>query len=119
MKIKHEFFSLSQLALARLTPFHRALAHLALALPAVAMLGGASACSIAEPAPVIEYRKMEVTERVPGAVYEEWVEPMYDTVHVPGQIDPAGNYYRMPHQSVVEIRHDRFDDVDYEENEKR
>jgi hypothetical protein len=88
-------------------------------LLAVVLLGGTSGCSISEPAPVIEYRKMEVTERVPGAVYEEWVEPMFDSVQVPGQIDPAGNYYRMPHQSVVEIRHDRFDNVDYNESEKR
>lgn len=104
MNKKHKFFSLSRYALVLL---------------AAVMGGGASGCSVVEPGPVIEYRKMEVTERVPGAVYEEWVEPMYDTVHVPGQIDPAGNYYRMPHQSVVEIRHDRFDDVDYKESEKR
>jgi multidrug efflux pump subunit AcrA (membrane-fusion protein) len=111
---KYEFFSFYRIGLARAVPPLPALT-----LFAVVMVGGASGCSVAEPAPVIEYRKMEVTERVPGTVYEEWVEPMYDTVHVPGQIDPAGNHYRMPHQSVVEIRHDRFDDVDYKESEKK
>jgi len=64
------------------------------------------------PAPVAV---VEVTENpVPGTVTEPWVEPMFDQVDVPGQIDPAGNYYRLPHRTTWEIRTDRVEGVQYE-----
>ena len=51
----------------------------------------------------------------PGVVTEAWVEPMYDTVKVPAQLDPAGNYFRPAHRTIVEIRPDRFQQVQYED----
>jgi len=50
---------------------------------------------------------------VPGTVDEAWVEPMYDTVKVPGQLDPTGTYYRLPHKTIYEIRPGRFQEVQY------
>lgn len=52
---------------------------------------------------------VEIVENpVPGTVTQPWVEPMYDTVKVPGQLDRTGTYYRLPHETVVEIRSDRY-----------
>ena len=56
-------------------------------------------------------------ERVPGTVTYEWVEPMYDTIEVPGQLDATGTYYRLPHRTVVEIRQDRFQHVQYPDSQ--
>ena len=65
-------------------------------------------------------RTQPVTERifveennVPGTITEPWVEPMYDTVEVPAQLDPTGTYYRPSHQTVVEIRPGRAQPVQY------
>lgn len=50
-------------------------------------------------------------EPVPGTVNEVWVEPMYDTIEVPGQLH---NYsYRLPHRAVVEIPHGKVQKVEY------
>ena len=64
---------------------------------------------------------VEVQEnKVPGTVTEPWVEPMYDTVRVPGQLDPTGTYYRKGHQTVVEIRPGRLQEVQFpNENDKQ
>ena len=53
---------------------------------------------------------------VPGTVSEVWVEPMYDTIKVPGQLDPSATYYRLPHRTVTEIRPERFQRVQYPAN---
>ncbi len=50
---------------------------------------------------------------IPGTVRDTWAEPMYDTVKVQGQIDPANTYYRAPHQTVVEIRPGKFREVQF------
>jgi hypothetical protein len=52
-------------------------------------------------------------EAVPGTVNEIWAEPMYDTVEIPGQLDPSGMYYRKPHRTVVEIRQEKYQKVEY------
>lgn len=50
---------------------------------------------------------------VPGTVNDIWVEPMIDTVRVPGAIDPNNIYYRKQHTAVVEIRKGRGQFVEY------
>ena len=62
---------------------------------------------------------VEVQENsIPGTVTEPWVEPMYDTVKVPGRLDPSGTYYRPSHKTVVEVRPGRVQPVQYpEQNE--
>ena len=45
---------------------------------------------------------------VPGTVNDVWVEPMYNSVRIPGQLDPRGNYYRAGHTGIAEIRPGRF-----------
>ena len=68
-----------------------------------------------EPAP----KSVVVQEnKISGTVDKAWVEPMYDTVKVPAQIDPTNTYYRPSHQEVVEIRPERFENVRYD-NEKK
>jgi hypothetical protein len=58
---------------------------------------------------------VEVTENpVPGTVSQPWVEPMFDQVEVPAQLDPAATYYRLPHKTTYEIRTDRVEGVNYE-----
>ena len=52
-------------------------------------------------------------EVVPGTVNDLWVEPMIDQVRVPGQIDAKGVYYRPSHNTLAEIRHGRFQKVQY------
>ncbi len=52
-------------------------------------------------------------DKVPGTVTEAWVEPMYEHVKVPGQLDPTSTYYRAPHKTMVEIRPGRFQRVEY------
>lgn len=50
---------------------------------------------------------------VPGTVTEDWEEPMYDQVKIPGQLDPTATYYRNPHSTVVEIRSGRYQEVQF------
>jgi hypothetical protein len=52
-------------------------------------------------------------EPVPGTVEDVYVEPMYDTVRVPGQLDPNGVYYRPSHKTIYEIRPGKFQPVQY------
>jgi hypothetical protein len=83
---------------------------------------GASGCyttkrlvSTGEVSTVVIHQPINELERepVPGTVNDFWVEPMIDTVRVPGQLDPAGNYYRASHNTLVEIRPGRFQKVQY------
>ena len=55
---------------------------------------------------------------VPGTVTDVWVEPMHDTIRVPGAIDPKRVYYRKIHTEVVEIRPGRFQQVEYPDDRK-
>ena len=86
----------------------------------IALLG-ASACSTTTAGQTITSvlrQPVNELERdpVPGTVNDVWVEPMYNTVRVPGKLDPRGNYYRPAHNTVVEIRHERFQVVEYPED---
>lgn len=64
--------------------------------------------------PAVHEEVVELQENpVPGTVHELWSEPMYDTPRIPGQLDPAGNYYRLPHREVIEIRQQRFQKVEF------
>lgn len=64
--------------------------------------------------PLPEKQVVEAYENpVPGTVDTIWEEPMYDTVRIPGQIDPHGTYYRLPHRNVVEIRPGRAQQVQF------
>lgn len=86
------------------------------------MLLGSAACSttstggrtmtsvIREPVSELE------RDPVPGTVNDVWVEPMYETVRVPGQLDPRGVYYRKSHTAVVEVRPGRFQLGEYPED---
>lgn len=56
--------------------------------------------------------------KVPGTVSEPWVETMHDTVKVQGQLDPTNTYYRAPHQTVVEIRPGKYQNVTYSGDKK-
>lgn len=55
---------------------------------------------------------------VPGTVNGYWVEPMYDTVEVPGQLDPKATYYRSRHRTVGEVRPGRYQRVEFPDAEK-
>ncbi len=44
----------------------------------------------------------------PGTTQRYWVEPMHDTIRVPAGLDPSKTYYRPSHQTIVEIRQERF-----------
>lgn len=50
---------------------------------------------------------------IPGTVKEAWVEPMYDDIEVPGQLDPTNTYYRVPHKTVIEVRPGRVQEVEF------
>lgn len=52
-------------------------------------------------------------ERVPGTHEDAWVEAMYDSVRVPGAIDPKGIYYRKGHTTIYEIRPGKYQKVQY------
>jgi hypothetical protein len=52
-------------------------------------------------------------ERVPGTHEDAWVEAMYDSVRVPGSIDPKGIYYRQGHNTIYEIRPGKYQKVQY------
>ncbi len=54
---------------------------------------------------------------VPGTVNDVWSEPMYDTIRVPGQIDPKGVYYRKAHNTVVEVRQGKYQMQEYPEDQ--
>ena len=87
-------------------------------LIATVMLLAISACT-AQPKieHVVVREEVEVVEnKVPGTVNNAWVEPMYDTVRVPSQLDPSETYYRPSHRTVVEIRPGRYQEVQYPED---
>lgn len=56
-------------------------------------------------------------EPVPGTHEEPWQEALYDTVKVPGAIDPKGLYYRPTHNTIYEIRHEKYQRVQYPERD--
>lgn len=57
---------------------------------------------------------VEVPENpVPGNVNTLWAEPMYDTVRIPAQLDPTATYYRLPHNTVLEIRSEKYQQLEY------
>ncbi len=57
---------------------------------------------------------VEMTDRfVNGTVDHVWAEPMYDQVRVPAQIDPNNVYYRPGHETLIEIRHERYQEVQF------
>ena len=80
-------------------------------LTVLALLGGV-ACVNRQPTTPPPVVVME--NKVPGTVDHYWVEPMYDTVKVPGQLDPTGTYYRPSHQTIVEVKPNRFEKVQYD-----
>lgn len=81
---------------------------------ATALLAGCSSQPTPPAPPELNSVVAAIDENpVPGTVNGAWVEPMYDTVRVPGQLDPKGTYYRMPHNTVVEIRRGKFQRVEF------
>lgn len=57
---------------------------------------------------------VEMTDRfVNGTVDHVWAEPMYDQARVPAQIDPNNVYFRPGHETIVEIRHERYQEVQF------
>ena len=58
-------------------------------------------------------KRVVLEDPVPGTVTGSWVEPMNDVVKVPARLDPTGTYYLPAHEEVVEIRPERFKEVDY------
>lgn len=56
-------------------------------------------------------------ERVPGTHEDPWQEALYDTVRVPGAIDAKGIYYRPSHNTVYEIRPEKYQRVQYPERD--
>lgn len=57
---------------------------------------------------------VEVPENpVPGTVNTLWAEPMYDTVRIPAGLDPTATYYRLPHNTVLEIRSEKYQQLEY------
>jgi len=75
---------------------------------------GCSKQEVPPPIKIIKKERLVVQEnQVPGTVDEAWVETMYDTVKVPGQLDPTGTYYRLPHKTIYEIRPGRYQEVQY------
>jgi hypothetical protein len=81
-----------------------------------ALLTSATACSRAsgpkspnEPVAVNTVQE----NPIPGTVTEAWAEPMYDDVDVPGQLDPTGTYYRVPHRTIIEVRPGRVQEVQF------
>jgi hypothetical protein len=72
--------------------------------------------------PVVEKSSAPVRDFQPGIApkpgrpdQEVWTESMVDTIKVPAQIDPTGTYYRPAHKTLMEIRPDKVQDVDYDE----
>ena len=56
----------------------------------------------------------EMTDRfVNGTVDRFWAEPMYDQVRVPAQVDPNNVYYMPSHEALVEIRRERYQEVQF------
>ncbi len=98
----------------------RSLFLVCIALACANLVGCAKTAKQAETVTVVVQQSMNELERdpVPGTVNDVWVEPMIDTVRVPGQLDPKGTYYRPSHYSVVQIRPGRFQQVQYPADEK-
>lgn len=77
-----------------------------------------SSCTSKKTPEIIPVRKVIKREYItaqenpiPGTEDRTWVEPMRDRVKVPGQLDPQGNYYRLPHSTYYEIRPGRYQEV--------
>lgn len=89
----------------------------------IVMLAGLVSCSTADKEPIEELVVVRQTtaelerEPVPGTETGVWVEPIYNTVRVPAQLDPSGMYYRPSHNAVVEIRPGRHQLVEFPEEE--
>lgn len=80
----------------------------------ICSLMGLMACSSPPlPKPVIDTRAEIIDREVPGTVHSAYVEPIIDTVKVPTQLDPEGNYLRPSHTSVYEIRPGRVQPVEF------
>lgn len=75
----------------------------------VAAIGCSTAKSYQQTTKVVE----AVNGPIAGDVEAYWSEPMYDSVIVPGQLDPKANYYRLPHRTLYEIRPGRVQPVQY------
>lgn len=91
-----------------------------LIVPLIGLIG----CVTRAPAPALQTASptivREVTvdaeeNAVPGTVTEDWEEPMYDVADQPAQIDPAKNYYRARHKTVIEVRPGRVQPLRYPE----
>ena len=87
----------------------------------IALMGallGAAGCTCNTRGSVQQQAMVEPIEvyenNVHGTVTKPWTEPMYDTVKVPGQIDPKNIYYIPNHQTVVEIRPERYRNVTFD-----
>lgn len=52
-------------------------------------------------------------EKVPGTQNDVWVEPMPGYVRVPAQLDPRGIYYRPSHNTLIETRPGKVQEVQY------
>jgi hypothetical protein len=89
----------------------RILAGLAL----LGLLGCSSSASQGEVKTIVVRDAVNELEKepVPGTQSDVWVEPMYDSIRVPGAIDPKGIYYRRGHNELVEIRPGKFQKVEY------
>lgn len=58
--------------------------------------------------------QLNVTENaVPGTVNKLWSEPMYNQVEIPAQLDSNGIYYRPAHNTIVEIRKDKYQKTEF------
>ncbi len=85
-----------------------------LALTLSVLVSGCSKQEIPAPIKIIKKQRLVAQENpVPGTVDEAWVEKMHDTVKIPGQLDPTGTYYRLPHKTIYEIRPGRYQEVQY------
>ena len=82
--------------------------------PVVDVTRGGSISTVVIRQPINELER----EPVPGTVNDFWVEPMIDSVQVPAQIDPHGVYYRPSHKTLAEIRHGRFQKVQFPDEYK-
>ena len=52
-------------------------------------------------------------ETVPGTHKDVWQGTLHNTVQVPGALDAEGVYYRLPHETVYEIRPEKYQRAQY------
>jgi hypothetical protein len=78
----------------------------------------AACSSTPPPQPVVGNTGERIDREVPGTVHAPHIEPMIDTVQVPSQLDPEGNYYRPEHTTVYEIRPGRVQPVEFPPDEE-